>query len=43
MRSGKTKKCGGSEGFSDRPGLGQNKETPREAREKNMSLAINSS
>ena len=23
-----------SEGFSDRPGLGKNKETPREAREK---------
>ena len=31
------------EGFSDRPGLGKNKETPREARETNMSFAINSS
>ena len=36
-------KLGSSEGFSDRPGLGKNKETPREAREKNMSFAINSS
>jgi hypothetical protein len=27
-------KLGSSEGFSDRPGLGKSKETPREAREK---------